>query len=145
MKNLGRKITLAAILGSTVLAGCQENVIKSSKEVRKPISSKVELSQKVDYGSMETAIIRAARDFGYGIEIKDIYSTNYKFGSIKEMEEYSYTKIILRKNLFWRIEIDAYKNLYGTDYFWVDNAPLSFTSDNEIKKYLETVSKYLPK
>ena len=117
MKNLGRKITLAAILGSTVLAGCQQNVVKSSKEVRKPISSKVELSQKVDYGSMETAIIRAARDFGYGIEIKDIYNTNYKLGSIKEMEEYLSTKIILRKNLFWRIKIETYKDNFCRKIF----------------------------
>ena len=156
MKSLGRKITLAAILSSTVLAGCQEKEakvgrdipeVKRTREVEGPISPKVELYKNVNYESLETAIIKGAKDLGYSVEIKDIYNTNFKLGSIKEMEEYLITKITLTaystsKKL--EISVDKDKDYgFGMNSFrvYADKS----VSNYEIKKYLETVSKYLPK
>lgn len=155
MKDITRKITLATILGSTILTGCQDKEatdgVNRIKEVIAPnasFSSSVKLSKGLGYKSVETAIIKAAKELGYSVEIRDRYDTDYKLGSIEEIENYSITEINLKQNLLNGIEIRINKDnfmAYGTNYFYINPSRLSFASHDEVKKYLEAVSKYLPK
>lgn len=98
----------------------------------------VNLGKKVDYRSLEYALLKAAKDVGLKAKLKDKYSITYNLGSVKALREYDHTEVELKGKLFLAMRIYIYK--VPTDRFYV--APL-FASERKIKQYLDAVSRNL--
>lgn len=101
--------------------------------------SQVNIGKTVDYKTLGTALIKAAEEVGWKINIKDKFEKSYKLGSVKEFNDYFYTMANLKGRFFSAAGITIYsKESVGTFYINRWNA-----SEKKVKKYLDAVSRNL--
>ena len=101
--------------------------------------TKVNIGKTVNYETLETALVKAAKDVGWKAQVKDEFEKIYKLGSVKEVQVYDATNFFLRGKLFNAMQV----RIYGkkpTDYFFVR---MGFASEKRVQEYLNAVSQYL--
>ncbi len=102
--------------------------------------AKVSIGKTVDYKTLETALLKAAKDIGLKAYVKDKFNKSYKLGSVKEVQEYNSTNLFLKGKLFNVMQVSIYGKK-PTDYFFVEEK--GFASEKRVQEYLSAVSQYL--
>lgn len=103
------------------------------------------IGKKVDYKTLETALIKAAEEVGWRASAEDKFEKGYRLGSVEEIQKYSGTRIRLKGKYFAAAQITLNKEwIWPTDRFpiWT-GFPFGFASEGRIKDYLEAVSRNL--
>ena len=101
--------------------------------------TKVNLRKTVNYDTLETALVKAAKDVGWKAQVKDEFEKVYNLGSVKEAQVYDSTRFFLRGKLFNAMQVIIF-NKEPRDYFFVYRG---FASEKRVQEYLSAVSKYL--
>lgn len=107
---------------------------------------RVNIGKRVDYETLETALIKAAEEVGWRADIEDSFQKEYKLGSVEEVKAYDNTMIRLKGKYLTaaRICINKEGCWWPTDNFdlW-SGLPFGFASERKIKQYLDAVSRNL--
>jgi len=109
------------------------------------MGDRVDIGKQVNYKTLETALIEAAKEVGWKARIKDEFERNYKLGPAQKTQDYSHTMINLRGKVFpaMRIFIPD-KNRNSSDSFFVWRGfPHGMASEKKVQKYLGAVSERL--
>lgn len=105
--------------------------------------SEVRIGKTVDYKTLETALIKAAKEVGWKARIEDKFERNYKLGSVQETQDYSHTMVHLRGRLFPAMKVYI-RNKGQLDWFGIwTGLPHGIASDRRIQEYLSAVSNNL--
>ena len=111
--------------------------------------TKVDITKTVEYSTLEDALRKAAKEVGWKFSIRDVFEESYKLGSVQEIKEYNYTVVRLssedRRGLIQSTD-RATVMIYGRtpkDKFIINRSVLGYTTEEEIKKYLDAVSRNL--
>ena len=147
------KRTLAAILAVGIAGGAVaasrldsvKNFDLSSRIMNAASIStgtrEVQLGQTVGKTKLEAALSSAANELGYSIGFDDVYRKGYQLGSVRETSNYHYTGISITKGGLPRgLEISFYSPDVNNSFYI---RPTGLVSDQEIKQYLNVVSKHL--
>jgi len=100
----------------------------------------VRIGKTVPYKTLETALVKAAKEIGWKIKIKDEFEKKYELGSVKEVFDYLRTEVHLRGRVFPAMELSIYKK--PSNYFFA-LTNRGFASDKKVKEYLNAVSRNL--
>ena len=102
--------------------------------------STVDLGKNIQYNDLESAIIKAAKEVGLKTKIKHRYSKGYRLGSVKEVQTYINTKIMLRGMLFPAMEIIMYGKEVRNYFDLSLGFGYGFASKRKVRKFLEALS-----
>ena len=101
--------------------------------------SEVRIGKSVDYKTLETALIKAARELGWKARIEDKFEKNYELGSVKEFRDYDHTIVHLRGRLFPAMKLYI-RNKGQLDWFGIwTGFPHGIASDRRVQEYLSAV------
>ncbi len=113
------------------------------------MANTVDIGKKVDYKTLETALVKAAKEVGWKARVQDIFERNYKLGSVRETQDYSHTVVHLRGRIFPIMRIFV-SNKNSSDHFdiWPEFSILRGYSsgaafEKGVKRYLSAVSRNL--
>ena len=141
-----KKSTFAAIFTAVSLAGVvavsqiDSSRFKNATNIA-AFSNHVDLGRTASRIQLRTALSNAANDRGYDINFNEIYEKGYRLGSIEETREYQRTEVNVSIGPMQGIELTIYNDARAFLYV----RPSGFVSDNEIRQYLNVLSKHLPK
>ncbi len=103
----------------------------------------VNIGKRVDYKTLETALVKAAEKVGWKTRIEDKFDKNYNLGSVQETKDYSHTIVHLKGRLFSAIKIYI-PNKNQSNWFSIwQGLQHGIASEKRIKKYLSAVSENL--
>ncbi|MFH0701415.1 MAG: hypothetical protein V2A62_03180 [Candidatus Woesearchaeota archaeon] len=105
--------------------------------------TKVNIGKRVDYPTLEKALVEAAEEIGWKAKVKDVSEEGYRLGSVEETSKYDHTVLHLRGILLPAMKVYL-SNKEPTEYFNVwTGFPFGVALKGEVKKYLSAVSKHL--
>ena len=61
---------------------------------------RVSIGKRIDYKTLETALVKAAEEVGWKAQVKDEFERNYKLGPVQETQDYHHTMVHLRGKVF---------------------------------------------
>jgi len=104
------------------------------------MGNRVDIGKRVDYKTLETALIKAAEEVGWKARVQDRFKRNYRLGSVQETQDYCHTTVHLRGMLFPAIQVMIYSKK-PTDCFYIwAGIPFGIASERRIQEYLSAVS-----
>ncbi len=105
--------------------------------------TKVDITKTVEYSTLEDALRKAAKEVGWKFSVRDVFEKSYKLGSAQEIKEYNYTVVRLSsEDSTDRATVIIYDRT-PKDKFIINKSVLGYTTEEEIKKYLDAVSRNL--
>ena len=106
--------------------------------------SDVDIGKKVDYKTLETALIKAAEEIGWKARVEDKFKKNYRLGSVQEVQNYEFTQVFLSGKLLPAMRVIISKNVAPINRFSVwAGIPYGFAPERKVQEYLSAVSKNL--
>lgn len=82
--------------------------------------NRVEIGRKVDYQTLEKALVDAAEEIGLNADVKDRFKHDYVLGSLKKVKRYDGTEVGISGRFFTEFVITI-KNKNPIDYFHIHN------------------------
>ena len=101
----------------------------------------VNIDRKVSSSVLETALVNAAKEFKWRVDVRDNFRKEYQLGSVHEISVYDGKDVILMGRLRLRALDVTIPPSDPTDYFYVYKG--GFASEKKVKKYLSAVSRNL--
>ena len=101
---------------------------------------RVDIGKKVDYKTLETALIRAAEEVGWKAGVQDEFEKGYRLGSVEETQDYMSTIVYLRGRLFPAMQVRMHNKNLSDGFFIRTGFPFGVASEKRIRKYLNVVS-----
>ena len=107
----------------------------------------VHIGCQVSRKTLEEALVKAARDIGLKARVEEVHRTDYRLGSVEEIDNLREVNVHLRKGPFpmmtATIPLPQVKGPGWIDYFILHSGPFGLASQNRYREYLEAVSKYV--
>lgn len=104
---------------------------------------RVEIGRAVNYGDLETALVKAAREMGWRAEIKHNYRTDYKLGSVEEVNKYQDSDIVLRGRFLKAMSVFVHSREELSSFLVGIGSIDGHASESRVKQYLNLVSGHL--
>ena len=106
--------------------------------------NRVKIGKDVDFRNLETALMKAAEEIGWKVEVEDEFKEDYELSGSKSVKEYQYTIVKLKKGLFPQMKLlITDKNRPINSFSIWQGLPFGVASQKSIKNYLDTVSRYI--
>ena len=104
---------------------------------------RVDIGRKVDYKTLETALVKAAEEVGWKAQIEDTFNRSYKLDPFQETKDYDGTMVHLRGRVFSAIKVRIPDKNPSNMFFVWQGSPNGWASERKVQEYLGAVSRNL--
>ena len=107
------------------------------------MGDKVRIGKRVDYKTLETALVKAAEEVGWKAQVKDEFDRNYNLGSVQETQDYHHTMVNLKGRVFPAMKVYIPDKNSSDSFFVWQGFPYGMASEKRVQEYLSAVSRNL--